>query len=75
MKNISENTFQRSDEERENSHHKSDYDGAGASVEVTVRDARNANMTLDENSFTLVEHDTALKTEDFYGDGSMIKEK
>ena len=32
-------------------------------------------MTLDENSFTLVEHDTSLKTEDFYGDENKIKEK
>ena len=66
---------QRSEEERASSPHKTDYDGSGASVEVTVRDARGAGMTLDENSFALAEQDTCLATEDFYGDGKIIKEK
>ena len=32
-------------------------------------------MTLEENSFTMVEHETSLSTEDFYGDEAVIKEK
>ena len=48
--------MQRSDEEREKSHQKSDYDGLGASVEVTVRDAKMLKDQLLE-SFYLASFD------------------
>ena len=45
--------YKRSAEEREKSHHKADFDGSGASVEVTVRDRRCQEiMTLDH--FTVI---------------------
>jgi len=47
--------------------------GKQVEVEVTVRDGRNYQHSLDQHSFQLVEQETTLDTEDFLTDSEKVK--
>ena len=67
--------YQRTDEEiKQTPQRSSDYGGTSVPVEMTVIDARSApqKMSLNVNSFELVNQTTSLATQDFYDDRSKI---
>ena len=58
--------YNRTEEEIQNSPHKEMMQGTNVEVDVLVRDGRSHNLSLDENSFELVQQTTSLSTKDFY---------
>lgn len=55
--------------------HDTIYAGNNVEVKVTVKDGRNEELSLDQNSFQLVQQETKLTNEDFYEeDPKKIKE-
>eukprot|EP00811_Abedinium_folium_P034946 NODE_7783_length_1550_cov_17.218552.p2 GENE.NODE_7783_length_1550_cov_17.218552~~NODE_7783_length_1550_cov_17.218552.p2 ORF type:complete len:437 (+),score=101.18 NODE_7783_length_1550_cov_17.218552:89-1399(+) len=49
------------------------HHGERVSLEVTIRDGRDKGFILDEASFELVQHPTALATKEFYSDIAKVR--